>query len=50
MPVDERRRRLAGLHAEITARNPGDWIDEQLRDIRAKEAARALGGGATRGR
>ena len=39
MPVDERRRRLAGLHKEITARNPGDWIDEQLRDIRAKEAA-----------
>jgi trehalose 6-phosphate synthase len=39
MPVEERRRRLAGLQEEITARNPGDWIDEQLRDIRAKEAA-----------
>jgi hypothetical protein len=39
MPVDARRRRLAGLHKKITARNPGDWIDEQLRDIRDKEAA-----------
>ena len=42
MPVDERRRRLAGLHKEITARNPGDWIDEQLRDIRAKESRGAV--------
>ena len=37
MPMDERRRRLAGLHEQITARNPGDWIDEQLRDIHDKE-------------
>ena len=35
--ADERRRRLAGLQRQITARNPGDWIDEQLRDIRDKE-------------
>ncbi|MGC9220230.1 MAG: alpha,alpha-trehalose-phosphate synthase (UDP-forming) [Solirubrobacteraceae bacterium] len=33
MPVRERQRRLTGLQAKITARNPGDWIDEQLRDI-----------------
>jgi trehalose 6-phosphate synthase len=38
MPVQERQRRLAGLQANITARNPGDWIDEQLGDIRSKEA------------
>src|SRR6202046_3736636 len=37
MPVEERSRRLAGLQSNITARNPGDWIDEQLRDIRDKE-------------
>jgi trehalose 6-phosphate synthase len=37
MPVQERQRRLAGLQANITARNPGDWIDEQLGDIRIKE-------------
>ncbi|MGH2871644.1 MAG: alpha,alpha-trehalose-phosphate synthase (UDP-forming), partial [Solirubrobacteraceae bacterium] len=37
MPVDERRRRLAGLQQQITARDPGDWIDEQLRDIHDKD-------------
>jgi len=36
MPVQERQRRLDGLQARITARNPGDWIDEQLRDISVK--------------
>jgi trehalose 6-phosphate synthase len=36
MPVQERQRRLDGLHARITARNPGDWIDEQLHDISVK--------------
>jgi trehalose 6-phosphate synthase len=39
MPVDERRRRHAGLQGIITARNPGDWIDEQLNDIGQKGAA-----------
>jgi len=38
MPAEERRRRIDGLRAVVTARNPGDWIDEQLRDIAAKEA------------
>jgi hypothetical protein len=33
MPVESRQRRLGGLQATITARNPGDWIDDQLRDI-----------------
>ncbi len=42
MPAEERRRRLAGLQEQITARNPGDWIDEQLRDIHDKdESAKA---------
>jgi len=41
MPVQERQRRLDGLQARITARNPGDWIDEQLRDISVKTGAAA---------
>jgi trehalose 6-phosphate synthase len=43
MDPAERRRRLEGLQANITARNPGDWIDEQLADIGRKRSARALG-------
>ncbi|HEX2703338.1 MAG TPA: trehalose-6-phosphate synthase [Solirubrobacteraceae bacterium] len=35
----ERARRLAGLRAIVTARDPGDWIDEQLADIGAKAKA-----------
>ncbi|HLY47887.1 MAG TPA: trehalose-6-phosphate synthase [Solirubrobacteraceae bacterium] len=38
MPFEERRRRLENLKAIITARNPGDWVDEQLTDIRRKAA------------
>ena len=37
MPTPERERRLEGLRSVVTARDPGDWIDEQLRDIAAKE-------------
>ncbi len=36
MPREERERRLAGLRSVVTARNPGDWIDDQLADIRRK--------------
>jgi trehalose 6-phosphate synthase len=36
MPEHERRRRHEGLKSIITARNPGDWVDEQLADIRRK--------------
>ncbi len=36
MPIEERRRRHEGLKSIVTARNPGDWIDDQLADIRAK--------------
>jgi trehalose 6-phosphate synthase len=36
MSQPERERRIAGLRAVVTARDPGDWIDDQLADIRAK--------------
>jgi trehalose 6-phosphate synthase len=39
MPEHERRRRLEGLKQIVTARDPGDWIDEQLADIRKKAGA-----------
>ncbi len=42
MPVEERRHRLEGLKSIVTSRDPGDWIDEQLLDIRRKAAARPL--------
>ncbi len=40
MPVHERERRLTGLQSIVTARDPGNWIDEQLEDIRRKGAER----------
>jgi trehalose 6-phosphate synthase len=36
MSETERRRRHDGLRAIVTARTPGDWVDEQLADIRRK--------------
>jgi trehalose 6-phosphate synthase len=41
MGPDERARRLAGLKEIVTARDPGDWIDDQLADIRKKAAQTA---------
>ena len=41
MSAAERERRASGLKAVVTRRDPGDWIDEQLDDIRAKRAAMA---------
>jgi trehalose 6-phosphate synthase len=42
MPAEERERRATGLRDIVTARDPGDWIDEQLADIRRKrESERA---------
>jgi trehalose 6-phosphate synthase len=38
MAPEERRRRHEGLVSIVTARNPGDWVDDQLADIRSKEA------------
>src|SRR3954447_26301767 len=40
MSLAERRRRAEGLIEIVTSRDPGDWIDEQLADIRAKGLAR----------
>ncbi|HEX4837337.1 MAG TPA: trehalose-6-phosphate synthase [Solirubrobacteraceae bacterium] len=39
MPAPERARRARGLVQIVTSRDPGDWIDEQLADIRAKRTA-----------
>src|SRR4051795_11723137 len=36
MDGGERERRAKGLHDIITSRDPGDWIDEQIADIRKK--------------
>jgi trehalose 6-phosphate synthase len=48
MSAEERKRRSDGLKAAVTARDPGDWIDDQLADIRAKATAMAERGGAAR--
>jgi trehalose 6-phosphate synthase len=44
MSAQERERRSAGLKEAVTARDPGDWIDEQVADIRAKREAAAAQG------
>jgi trehalose 6-phosphate synthase len=36
MAPAERARRAAGLKEIVTSRDPGDWIDEQIADIRKK--------------
>jgi trehalose 6-phosphate synthase len=36
MSPDERARRAEGLKRIVTTRDPGDWIDEQIADIRKK--------------
>jgi trehalose 6-phosphate synthase len=38
MERSERARRAHGLKEVIMRRDPGDWIDEQIADIRAKAA------------
>jgi trehalose 6-phosphate synthase len=38
MPLQERERRHEGLKSIVTGRNPGDWVDDQLADIRRKGA------------
>ena len=38
MSAEERSWRAEGLKKIVTARNPGDWVDDQLRDIEAKRA------------
>ena len=41
MSPEQRHGRLEALKSIVTARDPGDWIDEQLTDIHARERARA---------
>ena len=41
MSPEERARRSAGLKAKVLERDPGDWIDDQLADIRKKAASSA---------
>jgi trehalose 6-phosphate synthase len=41
MDLAERRQRLEGLQSIVTARDPGDWVDEQMADIRERERLRA---------
>jgi trehalose 6-phosphate synthase len=41
MSAEERRLRAERLKEVIVARDPGDWVDEQLRDIQAKQEGRA---------
>jgi trehalose 6-phosphate synthase len=41
MEPPERARRLQGLKEIVTARDPGDWVDEQLDDVRKKAAQTA---------
>ena len=41
MAPSERQRRIDGLKRIVTARSPGDWIDDQLADIREKAASGA---------
>jgi trehalose 6-phosphate synthase len=36
MSSESRARRASGLKEIVTSRDPGDWIDEQIADIRAK--------------
>jgi trehalose 6-phosphate synthase len=36
MSAEERSWRAEGLKKIVTARHPGDWVDDQLRDIEAK--------------
>ncbi len=40
MESAERKRRAKGLQEIVTSRDPGDWIDEQMADIRAKGLSR----------
>ena len=41
---DERERRARGLKEIVTSRDPGDWIDEQIADIRMKADGKTAAG------
>ena len=44
MDPGERARRARGLKEIVTSRDPGDWIDDQLADVRKKGSAGARAG------
>ncbi|CAN5451888.1 glycosyltransferase family 20 protein [soil metagenome] len=44
MSAQERSRRAEGLKRIVQARDPGDWVDDQLADIEAKRAGRRPAG------
>jgi trehalose 6-phosphate synthase len=48
MSPAERARRARGLKEIVTARNPGDWVDDQLADVREKTRVDAPSGGRLR--
>jgi trehalose 6-phosphate synthase len=43
MEPEERALRAKRLKEIITERDPGDWVDEQLADIRAKRSPAEVG-------
>jgi trehalose 6-phosphate synthase len=45
MAPEERSWRAEGLKKIISSRDPGDWVDDQLRDIDAKRSGAKLGPG-----
>ncbi len=47
MPAGERRRRAERLKEIIFSRNPGDWVDEQIADIRDAQQVRGVGATGT---
>src|ERR671931_649634 len=44
MDAGERERRLRGLKDIVTTRDPGDWVDEKMADIRKKASETAASG------
>jgi trehalose 6-phosphate synthase len=44
MSPEARERRAQGLKEIVTSRDPGDWIDEQIADIRAKHETASRAG------
>jgi trehalose 6-phosphate synthase len=43
MEPEEKRLRAERLKEIITSRDPGDWIDEQMKDIRLKQSPERVG-------
>jgi trehalose 6-phosphate synthase len=43
MEPEEKRLRAERLKEIITSRDPGDWIDEQMADIRLKQSPERVG-------